>query len=275
MEDLLHTENDCHIENTDCLALMAGMQDNTVNLWNCDLPYGISRETGFQHGNHPAYDRLKVSKDFGDWDKREFPLEKAVTEAYRTLVKGGSAIFFYDWMKITVLVTAMVAAGFAQLRLIEWVKTNPTPLNQSVNYLTNAKEYAVVGVKGGKPTFHSKYDNGIYLFPIARARKGEDRHPTLKPLELMVALTEKHTNPGDLVGDFCMGSGTAGVAALRTGRRFVGSEPELRWFEAARGRLKKVQIPGLSTGTPVLPLNSDLSLAIQHVAVDERTSSSG
>jgi len=241
MGDLLQTEKDCRIENTDCLTLMAGIADNTVNLWNCDLPYGISRETGFKQGNNPSYDRLKVSMDFGEWDKREFPLAEAVAAAYRTLVKGGTAIFFYDWMKVTLLVTAMVAAGFAQLRLIEWVKTNPTPLNQSVNYLTNAREVAVVGVKGGKPTFHGKYDNGIYSFAIARARKGEDRHPTLKPVDLMVELTEKHTNRGDLVGDFCMGSGTAGVAALLTGRRFVGSEPEPRWFKAAEGRLKKAQ----------------------------------
>jgi DNA modification methylase len=243
MEDLLQTKKDFRIENTDCLTLMAGIADNTVNLWNCDLPYGISRETGFKHGNNPSYDRLKVSMDFGEWDKREFPLAEAVAAAYRTLVKGGTAIF-YDWIKVTVLFTAMAAAGFAQLRLIEWVKTNPVPLNQHKTYLSNAREFAVVGVKVGKPTFHGKYDNGIYRFPIARARRGEDRHPTLKPLDLMVALTEKHTNRGDLVGDFCMGSGTAGVAALGTGRRFVGSEPDPRWFEAAEGRLEKAQSRG-------------------------------
>ena len=241
MQDSLQNEKECRIENTDCLTLMAAIPDKTINLWNCDLPYGISRETGFKHGKKPAYDRLKVSKDFGELDKREFPLEKAVAEAHRTLVKGGTAIFFYDWMKITVLVAAMLAAGFAQLRLIEWVKTNPTPHNQSTNYMTNAREVAVVGVQGEKPTFHGKYDNGIYTFPIARARKGEDRHPNLKPLKLMLALTEKHTNPGDLVGDFCMGSGTAGVAALQTGRRFVGSELEPRWFKAAEKRLEKVR----------------------------------
>ena len=50
---------------------------------------------------------------------------------------------------------------FKQHVLLEWVKTNPVPLNQSVNYLTNAREMALLGVKGGKPTFNGKYDNGL------------------------------------------------------------------------------------------------------------------
>lgn len=62
-------------------------------------------------------------------------------------------------------------AGFRQLRFIEWVKTNPVPLNSSLNYLTNAREIALVGVKGANPTFNSQYDNGIYCYSINHSKK--------------------------------------------------------------------------------------------------------
>ena len=71
---------------------------------------------------------------------------------------------------------------FKQIRYIEWIKTNPQPLNSSVNYLTNCREIALLGIKGTKPTFNSKYDDGIYKFPL---QGGKNRfHPTQKSLNL-------------------------------------------------------------------------------------------
>ena len=100
--------------------------------------------------------------------------------------------------------------GFKQIRFIEWVKTNPMPLNQKINYLTNCREIALLGVKGGKPTFNSKYDKGIYEFPI---QAGKSRtHPTQKSLSLFEALIQKHTNEGDLVVDPFLGGGTTAFA---------------------------------------------------------------
>ncbi len=72
-------------------------------------------------------------------------------------------------------------------------------MNSKTNYLTNAREIAVVGVKGGKPTFHSEYDNGVYSYPICHD-KGRF-HPTQKPIALLEELIEKHSNEGDLVLD--------------------------------------------------------------------------
>ena len=55
-------------------------------------------------------------------------------------------------------------------------QTNPQPLNSSVNYLTNCREIALVAVKGGKPTFNSKYDKGIYEYPIQGGKKDFIQH---------------------------------------------------------------------------------------------------
>jgi len=116
----------------------------------------------------------------------------------------------------------MEDAGFVQIRFIEWIKTNPQPLNSSRNYLTNSREIALTGVKKSKPTFNSKYDNGIYEFPI---QGGKNKfHPTQKNLDLFKELIEKHSNENDIVLDTFLGSGTTAIAAKDTNRKFIGSE---------------------------------------------------
>lgn len=63
-------------------------------------------------------------------------------------------------------------------------------------------------------------------------------HETQKPLDLMRALVEDFTDPGDLVWDPYCGSGTTGVACVVTGRRFLGHEMQPRYAELARKRLE-------------------------------------
>ena len=131
-------------------------------------------------------------------------------------------IMFYDVWKVTPLKSMMEASKFKQIRLIEWVKTNPVPINSKINYLTNSREIALTGVKKSKPTFNSEYDNGIYRYPIYH---GKDRfHPTQKNLKLFEELIQKHSNEGDTVLDCFLGSGTTAVAALNTKRNFIGCE---------------------------------------------------
>jgi hypothetical protein len=73
-------------------------------------------------------------------------------------------ICFYDLWKIFSLKKWFEEAGFKQIRFIEIIKTNPVSINSKLNYLTNAREIALTGVKGSKPSFKSEYDNGIYNF---------------------------------------------------------------------------------------------------------------
>ena len=197
--------------------------------------------------------KYAVRTNYGEWDphlatdrddqapeaartKAKNIQEKFVQEFYRTLRKGGTCIMFYDVWKLEALKWQMERAGFKQLRLIEWVKTNPQPLNSSRNYLTNCREFAVLGVKGSKPTFNSKYDNGIYSFPL---QGGKYRIiPTQKSTALCEALIEKHSNPGDLVLDTFMGSGTTAVAAYNTGRNVKGCEMREAMYDQMIARIE-------------------------------------
>lgn len=188
-----------------------------------------------KYGNTSG-NKYAFKTDFGEWDK-EFTIEKLeefVKLFYKKLRKGGTCIIFFDLWKLETLKTIMERAktkknGFKQIRFIEWVKTNPMPLNQKINYLTNCREVALLGVKGGKPTFHSKYDKGIYQYPI---QSGKSRiHPTQKSLPLFEELIKKHSNEGDLILDPFLGGGTTAFACKNTNRKFIGCEIDSKYVD--------------------------------------------
>lgn len=72
-----------------------------------------------------------------------------------------------------------------------------------------------------------------------RSVRSNDKHPAMFPEELPRRLATLLSNPGDTVCDPFMGSGTTGVACIRTGRRFVGIEKDARYFEIAKQRLER------------------------------------
>lgn len=219
----------------DAFRWLPKVADGTVDLVLTDPPYAISRKTGFASVGKHSVERFAVSMEFGEWDTAEIDLAAFSQHALRVLKKGGTAIVFYDIWKLTPLAEAMTAAGFKQLRLIHWEKSNPVPLNSKSNYLTNSREIAVLGVKVGKPTFHGEYDNGVYKYPIPNG--GKRYHPTQKPLPLIAELIKKHSNPGELVLDPFLGSGTTALAAKQTGRHFIGCEKSPAYAKIAAARL--------------------------------------
>lgn len=182
--------------------------------------------------------KYAVKTDYGEWDS-EFTMEQLelfVSHFYRILRDGGTCIMFFDLWKLSYLKEQLEGVKFKQLRFIEWIKTNPQPVNSGINYLTNCREMALLGVKKGKPTFNSKYDKGIYEYPIYG---GKDRfHPTQKSLLLFEELIKKHSNENDIVLDCFLGSGTTALAARNTNRKFIGCELDKEFFEKSVNRLE-------------------------------------
>ena len=226
--------------NESCFDFLPKIEAKSIDLILIDPPYEISRDTNFQNGELTGTDtdRFRISMDFGDWDKNFTGLEEVFKQSYRILRDGGTMICFYDLWKIETIKAYYDNNKFKQIRFIEWLKTNPVPINSKINYLSNAREVAVLGIKKSKPTFNSSYDNGIYNFPICHD-KGRF-HPTQKPLELIKTLILKHSNEGDTVLDCFSGSGTTGVAALETGRNFLGCEISSDYFEQSKIRIESI-----------------------------------
>ncbi len=228
------------LKNMNCFEFLENIESNSVDLIIIDPPYEVSRQTNFQSGEETGKDtdRFRVSMDFGDWDNNFTGLDRVISECYRILRKGGTLICFYDLWKTTTLKQYFEQAKFKQLRFIEWVKTNPVPLNSKTNYLTNSREIAVLGVKCGKPTFNSEYDNGVYKYPICHDRGRF--HPTQKPLALIEDLIIKHSNKDDLVLDCFSGSGTTALAAFNQERNFIGCELSKEYYDKSINRLSEV-----------------------------------
>lgn len=235
-----------YVKKTD-LELLKTIESNSVDLVLTDPPYIISKKSGMQsyrdslenggEVNEKYGKKFAVTTEFGEWDKDYTldDLEKVINEFYRILRKGGSCIIFFDLWKMETLKGLL--SKFSKHRLIEWIKTNPMPINQYATYLSNAREIAISCVKGGKATFNSKYDNGIYEYPIYG---GKDRfHPTQKSLPLFEELITKHSNEGDIVVDPYAGSGTTALAAKNTNRIFICGEPDEDYFKKGKDRVEK------------------------------------
>lgn len=224
------------IKQGDFRDLLGGVTPGAADLILTDPPYAISRPTGFANVGENSVERFAVSMDFGGWDHSAIDLNALSQGMFAALRRGGTAIVWYDLWKISNLSEAMTAAGFKMLRLLIWEKTNPVPLNMRSTYLSNSREIAVAGVKGGKPTFHAEYHKGVYQYPIPR-HNGNRIHPTQKPLDLFTELVGVHSNPGDLIVDPFLGSGTTAVAAVESGRKFYGGDIDRHYVEESRRRV--------------------------------------
>lgn len=82
-----------------------------------------------------------------------------------------------------------------------------------------------------------KYKSNVLEYP----KDYGGLHPTQKPVALIEDLVQTFSNPGDVVIDCCMGSGTTGVACVNTGRRFIGIELDAGYFEIAQKRIEEAR----------------------------------
>jgi DNA modification methylase len=187
------------------------------------------RENFIKYGNIYGK-KYAVKTQYGDWDANFTmdDLDQFVQRFHRKLRDGGTLIIWFDIWKITHLKEMLERHKFKQIRYIEWIKTNPQPLNSKTNYLTNCREMALVAIKKSKPTFNSQYDNGIYQFPI---QGGKERfHPTQKSTALFEELIRKHSNEGDVVVDPFLGSGTTLRACKMANRICKGCEVSSEYY---------------------------------------------
>lgn len=229
------------IYNEDCIGGMALRGGGYCDLILTDPPYNLSRKNNF----HTLKGRNGI--DFGEWDKG-FDLTGWIPIAVDCLRIGGSIIIFNAWRNMDVISTELEACGCTVKELIQWHKSNPMPRNRDRLYVT-ACEFAIWAVKGKGWTFNrqrSTYENTIFQYPIVSAKNRI--HTTQKPVELMRDLIMIHSNEGDIVLDPFIGSGTTAVAALETGRKYIGYEIDERYYTAAIERISLCsEMPRIAT----------------------------
>ena len=198
--------------------------DGEIDLILTDPPYNISRENNFKTMG-------RSSIDFGEWDKG-FDQFTWLEVAKRSLRKGGSLIVFNDWKNVGEIAKYASVNGFEVKDLIRWEKSNPMPRNRDRRYITDFEVAVWLVKKGGKWTFNrlsDTYDRPLLKYPAPSGKKRI--HPTQKPVELLVELIDRHTNPGDVVLDLFAGSGSTAVACREAKREFILCEKDEEMFK--------------------------------------------
>ncbi len=119
----------------------------------------------------------------------------------------------------------LVLDGLDYVRTGAWIKVGCTPQFSGDRPATGFEAITICHASGRK-RWNGGGAHAVWSVPIVldRGKKGERVHPTQKPLSLMARLVELFTDPGELILDPFMGSGTTLVAAKAAGRRVIGIE---------------------------------------------------
>lgn len=123
------------------------------------------------------------------------------------------------------------------IRLGAWVKLGPMPQISGDRPGSGHESVLVLHNKGAK-RWNRGGGAGVWTYPVLKDAT-KVFMPTQKPIELIRAFVSDFTDPGDLILDPFMGSGTTLRAAKDLGRRAIGIELEERWCEVAAKRLSQ------------------------------------
>lgn len=153
---------------------------------------------------------------------------------------GGCAMLFSDWRQLPTMTDAMQSGGWVWRGIVPWDKMSARPMP---NRFRAQCEYVVWGTNGPRDftTKGASYHPGILA--ERPPSHGERVHSTQKPVGVMEALCRVAPMDGVVLDPFA-GSGTTGVAALHTGRRFIGVEKERSYFDIACERIENAQRQG-------------------------------
>lgn len=240
-----------YIECGDCLELMKGIPDKSIDMILCDLPYGTTQcKWDSVIPFEPLWEQYnRIIKDNG-------AIVLFAQEPFATKLRSSNLkMYKYDWIwqkpqgtnflnaKNQPLKNYEILCVFGKKKLIY----NPQ--------MTEGKPYTsgngnVGEVYGGRQKVIT-YNNGV-RYPTSiqhfnMVSNTQRSHPTQKPVALLEYLIKTYTNEGDVVLDNCMGSGSTCVACVNTNRHYIGFELDPQYFDIACKRLDKVE--GVENGT--------------------------
>ncbi|MEV5391959.1 DNA-methyltransferase [Nocardia farcinica] len=172
-------------------------------------------------------------------DQRSFTLWSSIwmSEALRLTRPGGQLLTFTDWRQLPAVSDALQIAGWRWRGIIVWAKRSARPQPG----FRNECEYVLWASHGALDRDHRMpYLPGVYTH--ASPRGAQRQHITAKPVELMLDLVRALPDDARVLDPFA-GSGTTGVAAIRTARQFVGIEGSPEYAHVARDRIAAASHP--------------------------------
>jgi site-specific DNA-methyltransferase (adenine-specific) len=223
---------DLEIRHGDCTTILPGLEGEFVDLILADPPYGIGAgSAGFRARtihHHNYEDTLEAAQELA---------QCILTEGFRICKPRANILIFcdielFDWLKQTSANMGWVPFK----RPIIWRKSESegmAPWGGSGPRITT--EFIFYATKGQRGMVTSPTD----VFEDKRVSRNERLHAAEKPVTLLTKLIQCTTLPGDLVLDPCCGSGSAIVACRDAGRRGLGIEKDLDYYNTALANLSK------------------------------------
>jgi site-specific DNA-methyltransferase (adenine-specific) len=245
------TVGDATLYCCDSLKLLETLPDGFVDGVITDPPYSSggafrgdrTMGTKAKYMQSSSGNQIRLQEFSGDnRDQRSFHFWSTLwsSEALRASKEGAPALFFTDWRQLPVSTDYLQSGGWVWRGVVPWAKKTARP---QMGRFSAQCEYVVWGSAGPLP-----FERGVgclpgfyrYVMPDAfeAASPTERDHITQKPLELMQDMVQI-VEPGGLILDPFMGSGTTGVAAILMGRKFIGVEQNREHFEGACRRLEE------------------------------------
>lgn len=216
-----------------------------------DPPYFLS------NGGISLQSGKVVSVDKGEWDKgmsqdEVMAFNMEWLRLCRDKLKDNGSIWISGtYHNIFSVANSLTVLGYKILNVVTWEKTNP-PVNISCRYFKYSTEFIIWARKMKKVPHKFNYElmkelNGgkqmtdVWRMPaIGIWEKTCGKHPTQKPLRLLVRIILATTSQGDWILDPFSGSSTTGIAANLCGRRFAGIEQEEAYCRLSKARREEI-----------------------------------
>ena len=240
---MLDLSNDVNLFQGDCLEVMKGIPDGSIDLVLTDPPYGTTQNK---------------------WDS-VIDLERMWEQVWRVLKLNGACVLFCSQPFTTLLVSSQIK-NYRQS--LVWEKNKSTghlnanrmhmrahedimifykklpiynpQMGEGVSYNNKHKEgdsgdcYGKVGSSERK-NVTTRYPRSVLRFDVDIKA---EFHPTQKPVPLLEYLIKTYTDENETVLDFTMGSGSTGVACKNLNRKFIGIELDETYFNIAKERIE-------------------------------------
>lgn len=229
----------------DCLKLMNGIKDKSIDMILCDLPYGTT-----QNKWDSIIDLDKLWQQYGRIIKNNgaIVLTSAPPFTYE-LANSNSKFFKYEIIWDKKLSTGFLNAKKQVLRRHENIlvfykeqctynpqMTSGIPYDKGISFDKSTNYGKQVPVRALN-TSGDRYPTSI--LEISNANRRNKVHPTEKPVVLCEYLIKTYTNEGNLVLDNCIGSGTTAIACINTNRKYIGIELNKDYYNITIERIKK------------------------------------
>jgi len=242
----------------DSIAMLRRLPPASVHAIFADPPYNLQLKGELRRPDESIVDGVDDAWDrFPDLAAYDAFTRAWLTECRRVLRKDGTIWVMGAYHNVFRLGVALQDLGFWILNDVIWRKANPMP-NFRGRRFTNAHETLIWAAHGQESKYRFNYAamktlnddvqmRSDWFIPLCtggerlRDEKGDKLHPTQKPEALLHRVILSCTQPGEVVLDPFLGSGTTAAVAKRLGRRFIGIEREERYAKGARARLAAVE----------------------------------